>query len=249
MSKEKVQALAVKGDINPPAAPTPMDLIQSAVSSNVTPEALGQLMDLHERWEANQARKEFDRAMVTLRDDMPEIVKNVPVSYGNNKTAYKYEDLSAITKALTPIMSKHGFSFRWRTSSDNALVTVTCVLSHQMGHYEETSLSAAIDKSGGKNAIQGLGSAVTYLQRYTLKAALGIAAGKDDDAQSVTDAAEPDESSDWIAKIENASTAAELYEIGQALKGVNMPQGSLANVKAAYSKALNILKGAANGTA
>ena len=43
------------------------------------------------------------------------------------------------------------------------------------------------DQSGSKNGFQAIGSAVTYLQRYTLKAALGLSAEVDDDAQSATD--------------------------------------------------------------
>ncbi len=244
MTKENAQELAVMNQ-----APTPMELIQSAISSNVTPEALGQLMDLQERWEANNARKEFDRAMVAVQGDMPEIVKTKQVCFKNKAggfTEYKHEDLSEMVEILRPVLAKHGLSFRWRTASDKNLVTVTCLLSHQMGHNEETSLSGGIDTSGGKNAIQGVASVVTYLQRYTLKAALGIAAGHDDDAQSVV---EPDASSDWIAKIENASTAAELHEIGQELKGVNMPQNSLNAVKKAYSVALKSLREADNGAA
>ena len=43
------------------------------------------------------------------------------------------------------------------------------------------------DNSGGKNSIQGIGSSITYLQRYTLKLALGLAAGRDDDGNTVGD--------------------------------------------------------------
>jgi len=63
-------------------------------------------------------------------------------------------------------------------------VSVTCVVSHVDGHSEENTLSANNDTSGSKNAIQAVGSAVTYLERYSLKAALGLAAAEDDDAQA-----------------------------------------------------------------
>jgi hypothetical protein len=65
-------------------------------------------------------------------------------------------------------------------------VTVSCIISHRAGHSEENSLSARHDTSGNKNPIQALGSAVTYLQRYTLKAAVGVAAAADDDGQTAT---------------------------------------------------------------
>jgi hypothetical protein len=58
---------------------------------------------------------------------------------------------------------------------------VTCILS-KGGYREENSLPGPADTSGSKNPIQAIGSAVTYLERYTLKAALGLSATDDDDA-------------------------------------------------------------------
>lgn len=61
---------------------------------------------------------------------------------------------------------------------------MTCVVSHSQGHKEETTLQCAPDTSGAKNSVQAIGSATTYLQRYTLKLALGVSASTDDDAKS-----------------------------------------------------------------
>src|SRR5690606_13579685 len=51
-------------------------------------------------------------------------------------------------------------------------------------HSEENSLAGPADNSGSKNAIQAIGSTLTYLQRYTLIQALGLAAADDDDGRS-----------------------------------------------------------------
>src|SRR6185503_4639414 len=40
------------------------------------------------------------------------------------------------------------------------------------------------DASGSKNAIQAIGSTLTYLQRYSLVQALGLAAAEDDDGKN-----------------------------------------------------------------
>jgi hypothetical protein len=45
-------------------------------------------------------------------------------------------------------------------------------------------LRAGADQSGAKNSIQAIGSTISYLQRYTLKAALGLAAANDDDGKA-----------------------------------------------------------------
>jgi hypothetical protein len=57
-------------------------------------------------------------------------------------------------------------------------------VSHRDGYSEETELSGGNDNSGNKNDIQAVGSTITFLQRYTLKAALGLAATVDDDGRN-----------------------------------------------------------------
>jgi hypothetical protein len=167
-------------------APTPMDLLMQAVSGGNI-ELAEKLMGLQERWERNQARKAFDNAIASAKSTMPVIVKNRDVNFGQGKTSYKFEDLATIAKAVDPILAEHGLSYRFRTNSEATGVTVTCIVSHRDGHSEENSLTAGFDTSGSKNAIQALGSAVTYLQRYTLKAALGLASSTDDDGQGSVD--------------------------------------------------------------
>jgi hypothetical protein len=61
-----------------------------------------------------------------------------------------------------------------------------------MGHSEETTLKAIPDTSGSKNSIQAIGSTVTYLERYTLLAAMGMAAaGMDNDGRTVDEEQKP----------------------------------------------------------
>ena len=170
-----------KEAISPPA------LLEKAITSGATVDVLERLLALQERWEALQARKAFEFALADLRKDLPTIVKDRQVDFttaSKGHTHYKYEDLSTITEVLSPIMASRGLSFRWRTQSTGDVVIVACVISHEYGHSEETSLAAKHDHSGNKNDIQAIGSAVTYLQRYTLKAALGVAAAADDDGQA-----------------------------------------------------------------
>jgi len=176
-----------KINIIPPAettALTPMDMLNRAVSQGASIEVLEKLMTLQERWEANQARKSFDEAMAAAKAEIPVIVKNQTVDFTSAKgrTHYRHEDLAEIARTVTPILAKHGLSYRYRTSSaPNEPVTVTCIVSHRGGHAEENTLAAGRDESGNKNSIQAIGSTITYLQRMTLKAALGLAASEDDD--------------------------------------------------------------------
>ena len=165
---------------------TPMDMIERAVTSGASVEALEKLMALQERWEANQGRKAFDHAIAQAKAEIPPILKSRAVDFTTQKgrTNYRYEDLAEIARTIDPILSANGLSYRFRAAQDDQTVNVTCILSHRDGYSEETTLSGQADNSGNKNAIQAVGSATTYLQRYTLKLALGLSATTDDDAKS-----------------------------------------------------------------
>lgn len=165
-------------------AVTPMSMIERAVERGADVAMIEKLMELQERHEANLGRRAFDQAIAKAKAEFPPIVKNRHVKYDNKtggKTDYRHEDLAEIAKTVDPILSRYGLSYRFRTMQDGAQITVTCIVSHEAGYSEETALSGAADASGGKNAIQAVGSSVTYLQRYTLKSALGLAASADDD--------------------------------------------------------------------
>jgi hypothetical protein len=161
-----------------PAITTPMEMLASAIERGMAVETIDKLMALAERWDKNNARKAFDVAIAKAKAEIPVIVKN---RTGHNDK--KYADFAAVARVVDPIISKHGLSYRFRTVQTER-ISVTCVLSHEAGHFEETTLSAMADASGSKNAIQAIGSTLTYLQRYSLVQALGLAAAEDDDGRS-----------------------------------------------------------------
>lgn len=165
---------------------TPMDMLNRAVQSGASLEMVTKLMDLQDRYKASQALEAFNEAMASAKAEIPTITKNREVDFTSSKgrTNYRYEDLGNIAKTVQPILAKHGLSYRYRaTSNVNEPVTVTCIVSHRAGHFEEITLTAGRDESGNKNSIQAVGSTITYLQRMTLKAALGLAVSNDDDGK------------------------------------------------------------------
>lgn len=196
MNDQAAKVLTVMPEAETRVVPlTPMDMLDRAVSQGASIEVMEKLMALHERWEASQARKAFDEAIASAKAEIPVIIKNRRVGFdskkpGASRTDYRHEDLAEIARTVDPILGKYGLSYRFRaTSTLNEPVTVTCIVSHRLGHSEENTLSAGRDDSGNKNSIQAIGSTVTYLQRYTLKSALGLAASNDDDAGAVKDSA------------------------------------------------------------
>lgn len=180
---------------------TPMEMISLAIEKGAGIDQLEKLMALQERWQANQARMAFDAAISTAKAQIKPITKKRAVDFTTTKgrTNYSYEDLALIAAEIDPILAPLGLSYRYRSKQDGASVSVTCVIAHRDGHSEETTLTAAKDDTGNKNSIQAVGSTVTYLQRYTLKLALGLAATKDDDGRQTDGPQSPEGLEDWKA--------------------------------------------------
>lgn len=170
-------------------SPTPADLLQIAVSKDADIDKLAKLMELQMLWDANEAKKAYTQAMSKFRSRCPEIVRNRTVAFG--QTHYTHADLSGAISQIKGLLTECGLSHSWRTETANGTVSVTCILTHVDGHSEQTSMSCQPDNTGNKNAIQAIGSATTYLQRYTLFAILGLASADDDDGGKPNEAPEP----------------------------------------------------------
>jgi hypothetical protein len=163
------------------AAPlTPMALIEIATRQGAGIEQLERLMALQERYEKNEARKAYFAAMDEFKKNPPELEKNKHVKF--NTTEFDHATLDHVTERIIAALSKVGISHSWKPTQIDGKVRVTCVLSHRAGHSEETTLEGPPDNSGSKNAIQAIAATVTYLERYTLLAATGLAVkGMDSD--------------------------------------------------------------------
>ncbi len=213
------KSVATTTESSVPAIVSPAALIEQAIEKGSGVEVMERLLALQERYDAFNARKAFDDAMADLRKNLPKITKSREVDFTTSKgrTNYRFEDLAEITEALSGPMSEVGLSFRWYTDNVSGGVKVTCRITHRDGHFEETSLVGPLDATGNKNPIQAIGSAVTYLQRYTLKAAVGIAAAHDDDAQEVNQRRPVDSSRAVLAGFDSEIQAA---ASGAALKDI-----------------------------
>lgn len=152
---------------------SPAALMIEALAKGGNLEQLEKFMELQGKWEANEARKAFFEAVAAFKENPPEVLKDKE----NSQFKSKYTTLGNLLKTVNPLLGKHGLSVSF-TLSQAEKITVTCVLSHRMGHSESVSLSAPPDTSGGnsKNPIQQIKSTITYLRAATFEAVTGIAA-------------------------------------------------------------------------
>jgi hypothetical protein len=236
-----------------PSDPILVMIANAARDPAVDIEKFERLMSLRERVSLADARRSFYAALARAKGEFGPILKTRLVDYehtdGQGRTRYHYEELADIGVVVDPILSKHGLSYRHKSAQDGVKIKVTCILSHEEGYSEENSLEGEADKSGKKNPNQAIASTVTYLQRYTLKEAIGIGAGRDDDA-----AAEPEDPTitpDDVAYVEQLIRDTD-SDLAKFLETIEAP--SIAEMRVSqYKRAIGLLnrkkRMAASGTA
>lgn len=161
-------------------APTPMVLLEMAVEKGVDIDQLEKLMALQQRWEKEQARKAFLKALGDFQYICPIIPKKSEVKF-SGKVQYVFADLATIIETIKEALKKSNLSYRWETDDTGEFIKITCVLGHIDGHEERNTLSAKEDTTGSKNGIQARGSTRSYLHRYSLIGSLGIGSADTDD--------------------------------------------------------------------
>lgn len=231
----------------PAAAPGPvtvMTLIERGQQNGATIEQMAQLFDLKLRVDADENRKAFFAAMAEFKKNPPLINKNRKVSFGtgDKATSYSHATLDECVDAIGPALSAVGIRHRWEPAqTEPGWLGVTCVLSHELGHSESTTLKAPLDSSGSKNAIQSIGSSNTYLQRYTLLAATGMAAaGTDDDGESAGNSASMEDTA-YVAHMDAIKDAGTTDSLRKIFAGADTAADEAGDKKAkdAFIKAKN----------
>lgn len=186
-----VETHAITAPQNTQLAVGPMANAIAALQAGMTIEHLKGIMELQEKFEANEARKAYVADMAAFKLNPPEIYKTKLVSFSG--TEYMHATIGDVAKAIVDALARHGFSHSWETRQADGMITVNCKITHRMGHSESTSMQSAPDVSGKKNSIQAIASAVSYLSRYTLLAACGLATMDipDDDGRGYDDGQSP----------------------------------------------------------
>ena len=99
----------------------------------------------------------------------------------------KYADLSAVWAAVRPALSESGISVtQWPVNGSDDKVHLVTRLAHE-GEWMMSEFSLPVSKRDA----QGCGSALTYLRRYGLSAAVGVVADDDDDGNAAVKSAAP----------------------------------------------------------
>ncbi len=176
----------------PPAAGTeiqsvhPGTMINALIANHkdLDIEKLNGLFEMQIKYDNEIARKAFHTAKARFAALAPTILNDGDVNFKDTK--YTFATLAGTLDQIRDGLQQCGLHVGWKTDDtlEGSNLRVTCFLTHELGYQEETSLSA--DKQAGKgstgmNSLQAVKSTVSYLERITLYALLGLASREDDD--------------------------------------------------------------------
>lgn len=159
--------------------PEVASLVQLAIDKGTSVEVLERLVALQERVNEREARAAFFAALAAFREECPPITKTrentqFEVTREGVKRAARYAPLDEIDRVARPVAAKHGLIWTWDTRVEDALMHISCRVTHVLGHSETTNVSMPHESKAGSSPQQKYGSTQMYGMRYSLVAALGI---------------------------------------------------------------------------
>lgn len=157
-----------------------MGLLSNAVNKGLPVETLEKLLDMKERIDATQAKKDFDAAMSQLQSELPVVKKTKSVKDKNKKLRYKFASMDSIISQTKDIIGKHGFSFSITVEQTEKMITAICTVKHSSGHSEQTKFAIPYETNEYMTQIQRYASSLTFAKRYAFMNAFGIMTGDDD---------------------------------------------------------------------
>jgi hypothetical protein len=165
-----------------------IDALFRAIDSKADVVVIENIREMLKEHREYRAKDEFFEALSDFQASMPLIHRSAKASFptkGGNLMQYSFATLDDVVKGIKENLKGTGLSYRFQMQQDSHSVAIKCIIAHKSGHQETCTMTMPIDGSGNKNDLQRVASTVTYLKRYALCAALGIATSDDiDDAQS-----------------------------------------------------------------
>lgn len=114
-------------------------------------------------------------------NEFHKVVEQPAKSAANPFFKSSYVPLEDVVEAIVKACESVGLSFtQWAVTDDTGMVGVATLLMHESGEWIEYP---PVMIRPSKADPQQLGSAITYLKRYTLSAVFGITSDKDDDGE------------------------------------------------------------------
>ena len=232
------------------AQPTVMEILSQAVlSGSVNVEVIERLARLQGEMMDRTAKTAYAEAFAKFKAEVPAIVKDAEIKV-KDVIRSRYAKLDQVAEKVIPALLAVGITNRWKTSTGpDGRITVTCYLRHVLGHEEEgASMTSSPDTSGSMNSLQGQGSTVSYLERYTFVASCGIVIkDQDDDGNRSVPQSDVDKMLEAIAEAKDLKELSAAYASATKFTAEKRDGKTLLLISDAGSKRKKELTEAKNG--
>jgi len=238
----------------PPNPSALLRLIETvAIDPQAEVEKLDRLIPMYERLKAKEGELVFNSAKGRILKKLSRIniVKSMPVvqEMENGKcdhSTFRYAPLEEIDKHLRPLLVEENMDLSYSDEPRaGGGIAIRGRLKHlPSGHFEDSFMSAPMDTSGGKSAVQGVGSTNSYLRRYIVCNIFNIVViGDDHDGNG--EAIDKDQASTIVNLITKARVGSKFlkYMRARSIEEAGSLEAAVATIAARdYRKAVTTLK-------
>lgn len=160
---------------------------------------------------------ELNKALANFHKELKQPMKDA----NNPFFKSKYVPLENVVEAIDDVAPKFGLTYsQYPVTTDDGKVGISTVLLHESGEFIEYPPATT---KPDKNTPQGVGSALTYMRRYSLSAVFGITSDQDDDGNEASGNTKAKQTSDKNVQMASAQTIGtlkkEVIEFTNLIKG------------------------------
>lgn len=160
---------------------------------------------------------ELNKALANFHKEVKQPMKDA----NNPFFKSKYVPLENVVEAIDDVAPKFGLTYsQYPVTTDDGKVGISTVLLHESGEFIEYPPATT---KPDKNTPQGVGSALTYMRRYSLSAVFGITSDQDDDGNEASGNAKAKQTSNKNVQMASAQTIGtlkkEVIEFTKLIKG------------------------------
>jgi ERF superfamily len=131
----------------------------------------------------SESIKDISAALAKAQGAMGPVIKDKTAKVqmkAGGAYSFDYADLASVLDVVRPALAANGIAIVQTPSVHEGQVVVETRLAHASGEWMESALSTKAEDLSP----QKIGSAITYLRRYSLSCMVGVASEEDDDGNA-----------------------------------------------------------------
>ena len=164
VAKQKIKTVVVQPEVTESGR-----LVEMAINKDLDIDKLERVIALQLEMETRESKMLFDIHFSEMQKDFKP-VQRTKKGYSNS-----YAPLEDLQKQYSPVISKHGFSYRWKESTIETGKRVTLIITGYGYTDSGTTFDVPkLEKTNQMNSIQVLASMSSYGKRYTFTSGFGI---------------------------------------------------------------------------